>query len=196
MIARLLNFIQQIFPCYSAFFRAQINYTKNIFIVFYSEEVRRSHFDVSLITRSCSLNRKLFLVFFCFKDFVARWNHLQLNRANKMRTNYSCQIDIVKQFIISPMSPHGCCPTSKRRSYETWLNWWINNIFLSFCVFFGLFLFWLPQPLIKSFLSVAVDGLRIRLQVGERLNLPASLSLTAKAAAGCSGNAWWSAKGL
>lgn len=55
-----------------------------------------------------SLNRKLFRVFSVrFKAFVARDEIIfEVDRGapNKMRTNYSCQIDIVKQFIIGSMS--------------------------------------------------------------------------------------------
>lgn len=160
-----------------------------------------SSFDVSLITHSGSLNRKLFCVVLLQRLWWRATKSSPNGSTNKMRTNYSCQIDIVKQFIIGSMSPHVYLRrkwVGKRRSYETEtrLNWWFNNIFLSFCMFFLLEFFVSfrqLQPIIKSFhtCSDIFDG-----SGRNSRYIPASLSLTAKAAAGCSGNAWWSAKGL
>lgn len=91
--------------------RRSITRDDDAFIVFYFEELSkwRPFWRVfNYASHFCSLNRKLFRVFSVrFKAFVARDEIIfEVDRGapNKMRTNYSCQIDIVKQFIIGSMS--------------------------------------------------------------------------------------------
>ena len=111
--------------------------------------VRRT-FDVSLITPFFgSFNRKLFLASNISTARVMKsspsWYFLSLSlslfflkgSANKMRTNYCCQIDIVKQFIISSMSSDDD-DHKKKKLRDNNPNWCFNNNFLSFCMFFFL----------------------------------------------------------
>lgn len=106
-ITSLLNFVPQTLLVF--FFQGadQLHQKRYFYCLLFrrTKASADSSFGVSLITHSRSFNRKLFLVVLLQRFQWRAMNHLG-GSANKMRTNYSCQIDIVKQFIISSMSPH------------------------------------------------------------------------------------------
>lgn len=116
----------------------QLTSKRDVFIVFFEvswncfrfQTWRVFNYAFGVIFVSLPITGNYFSCLFCLQRLLRLPNEI----INKMRTNYACQIYIVKQFIIGSMSL-GIVETLN--SPETRLNWWFNNIFLSFCVFFS-----------------------------------------------------------